>query len=154
MRLAKTGVVALGIGVLGIVGASPAVAANCPTEHFLGVNTSTADNAPSPVSATGPIHALGIDTELSDTKDRFAFPKGSLIIVHKAKHDTQSGDPKTCTGGFTETGTYTIASGTGAYKHAHGHGTYAIAGYFIGCDQNKPPLVSSVILKASGPLAL
>lgn len=134
--------------------ASPAVAAtNSGTEHFLGMSTSTAANPKNPVAASGPIHALGFDKVLSNTKDRYSFPKGSLTVVHKAKHDTETSDPKTCLFHTYEMGTYTIASGTGAYAHVHGHGTYTVSIYAVGCKQNKPPITFSFILKASGPLS-
>jgi hypothetical protein len=111
------------------------------------------DPPPQPISASGPIHALGRDKVLSNTKDRFNFPKGCIVVVHKPKHNTQSGDPGSCTFRFTETGTYIVTGGTGLYAHAKGSGTYRLNGIVIGCSQNKPPLASSVIINASGPLS-
>lgn len=153
MRLARTGFVGLGIGVLAIAGASPAGAAS-GTQHFTVVNTSTANNPPASwLSASGPIHRLGIDYPLTSNKDRFAFHNGSLIIVHKPKHDSQSQDPGSCLFTFTETGTYTVASGTGAYVHAKGSGTYTVTAFGIGCSEKAAPLVASQIIQASGPLS-
>jgi hypothetical protein len=65
MGLTKTGFVALGIGALGILGASPTIASTpSQIEHFTDVNTSTSNadlSPPSPIAAQGPIHALGTD---------------------------------------------------------------------------------------------
>jgi hypothetical protein len=153
----RTGrMVAAGIGVLaaGTLAASPAAAgSSAGTQHFLVVNTSTADTPPpAPVAATGPIDAHGRDVVLTNNKDRFVFPKGAVIVVHKVTKMSQSQDPGSCSASFTQQGTYTVVSGTGAYAKAHGSGTFTVTGFFIGCG--KTPAAASVIIKASGPLSL
>lgn len=151
MSVSKAVLVSLAVGAFGVAAASPALAAVSGTEHFTVINTSTADNSPpAPISATGPIHAVGRDKSLPHNMDRFNFAKGSLLVVHKPKHDTQSNDPKNCTYRFQETGTYTVASGTGIYLHAHGYGTYTLSGIGIGC---KSALVQVVTISANGPLS-
>jgi hypothetical protein len=151
MRVQRAVLGGLGALALGVLGSSvPASAAGANTEHFLAVQTSVAHKVP--LAATGPIHALGTDTPLGRTKDRFAFPKGALIIVHHRTSRQQTFDRTTCTARFTEQGTYRVSSGTGAYAHATGHGTYSVHGIFIGCDQHKPPLAISVVINAAGPL--
>jgi hypothetical protein len=154
MRISRAVVGGIGALALGVVGATvPASAATNHTERFLFVNTSATATS-YPVSATGPIHALGKDTPIINTnKDRIAFPKGSLLIRHQRTSGTESFDPTTCTGRFTEQGTFRVLSGTGAYVHATGYGTYQLAGVGIGCDQNKPPSTFSLIINAAGPLS-
>jgi hypothetical protein len=149
----RTGVVA-GVGALGLVVtlSSPASAAG-NTEHFLAVQTTASAHA-LPLAATGPIHARGTDTPLSNTRDRFTFARGNLIIVHHRTSGTQHFDPKTCVAQFSEQGTYRVESGTAAYAHAAGHGTYAVTGIVFGCDQSKPPQAISVTIRAAGPLTL
>jgi hypothetical protein len=150
----KLGVAAAGIGVLAAatLAASPASASGYGgTQHFLVVNTSTADNATAPVSAIGPIHALGKDIPLTSSKDRFAFPKGSIIVVHKATKETQSSDPASCSASFTQQGNFKVISGTGAYAHVHASGTFSVTGYFIGCGNTT--IAASVIIKATGTLS-
>jgi hypothetical protein len=130
--------------------ASPATAGGYGgTEHFLVVNTSKADNATAPVSAIGPIHALGKDIPLTSSKDRFAFPKGSIIVVHKVTKQTESSDPGSSN--FAQQGTFKVISGTGTYAHVHGSGTFTVTGYFIGCG--KTTIAASEIIKATGTVS-
>lgn len=136
-----------------VAGTSSPAAAAGSSEHILVVQTSATATS-FPAAGTGPIHARGTDTPLSDTRDRFAFPKGSLIIGHHRTCGTQHFDPRTCTAQFTEQGTYRVLSGTAAYAHAAGHGTYSLSGVAIGCDRSKPPDTISVIIRAAGPLTL
>ena len=125
-----------------------------PTEHFILLQTSPADNATPIVIATGPVHARGTDVQVTNTKDRFVFPKGALIVLHHAKHSKDTFDPVTCYGTHTESGVYQVAGGTRAYDGAHGYGSYALRISFVGCSQNQPPDVFSLRIDASGPLWL
>lgn len=147
--------VVVGVGAVGlVVGASaPASAAVGNSEHFLAVQTSVSAHSLALV-ATGPLHASGTDTPLSNTRDRFAFAQGSLTIDHNRTSGTQHFDRKTCTTQFTEQGIYRVVSGTAAYAHASGRGTYSVVGVVIGCDQSKPPKAISVVIRAAGPLTL
>ena len=139
---------------LTVGGAVPGVAASgghSGIEHFLVVQTS--DVGSPPVIGQGPIHAAGTDVQVNDNLDRFIFPKGALRIRHQAKSSQQSFDPKTCLGTFSERGVYKITAGTGAYRHVSGHGRYTVQGYFIGCTDNDPSNVTSIVIKAHGPLS-
>jgi hypothetical protein len=153
MRTVRAAAVGIGVLAVGTLAASPALAGGYGgAQRFTVVNTSTANNPPpAPVSAIGPIHALGKDIVLSSSKDRFAFPKGSIIVVHKATKATQSGDQKSCFGTFTQVGKFTVLSGTGAYAGAHGSGTFTVNGYFLGCGNT--PTAASVIIKATGTVS-
>jgi hypothetical protein len=148
-RVVAAGICAAAVGTLA---ASPAMAGGAAgTEHFTVVNTSTANTGTPPVAAMGPIHALGKDKQLTNNKDRFSFPKGSVVVVHNATKNSQSSDPGSCLGRFNQAGTYKIISGTGAYAHVKGSGKFTVTGYFIGCG-NKTT-AASVIIQASGPLS-
>ena len=71
------------------------------------------------VASRGPIHALGKDIVLSAHKDRFKYPHGSLIIVHKRSgKPTQHFDKKSCLATFHEEGTYRIAGAPGSDRAA------------------------------------
>jgi hypothetical protein len=149
-------VLVLGAAAFSVAGASlPAWAASgtSGTQHFLAVETSPTAKT-FPLSATGPIHALGKDTPLSNNTDRFAFPKGNLAITHHKTSGSQHFDKANCTGRITEQGIFQITGGTKAYAHASGHGTYSLVGYFIGCSQNKPPEAMSIVIQAAGPIKL
>lgn len=161
MRLSKVGVAGLGIGVLALVGAStsPALAAT-GTQRFTLVSSYTGNgNAPSWLSAQGPIHHLGIDLPLTQSPDgksgtdRFAFFNGYVLVNHTAKTQRQTQDPASCMFTYHETGSYTINAGSGAYVHAKGSGNYDLSVTAIGCNQNTNALVVSEIIRASGPLS-
>jgi hypothetical protein len=91
----------------------------------------------SPVASIGAIHAKGVDKVTGKTTDTFVFPKGNLLIKHKAKHHGGHFDKKACFGSFFETGTWTVVSGTGAYSAANGGGTYKVTAQLIQCGKPK-----------------
>lgn len=143
----------LGAAAFSVVGANLPASAASGTEHVLIVQTSPTANT-MPVSATGPIHALGKDIPINDNKDKFVFPKGTLLISHHKTSGSQHFDKATCTGRFTEKGIYHVTGGTKAYANASGEGTYSLVGYAIGCNPKKPPTTLSVVVQAAGPLHL
>jgi hypothetical protein len=122
-------------------------------ERFVALQTDPNASGPT-VVATGPIHARGTDTVVDDTHDVFTFPAGSINVVHHPKKSHESFDPTTCYGHFTERGTYRVSGGTGAYDDARGRGTYRVEVNTVGCDQNAPPEIFSLVIRASGPLHL
>ena len=138
---------------LAALAAIPASAADNNTEHVVIVTTNPTSNT-SPVALSGPIHALGVDTQLPNNRDRFTLKAGTLLIKHTPTSSTDSFDKVTCTDQFTERGIYKIVSGSGAYAHVSGFGTYQTTGVIIGCSPNKPPTALSVIVHAAGPLKL
>jgi hypothetical protein len=142
---------ALALTVGGIAPAASAASTHSGIEHFLILQTS--EQGSPPVIGTGPIHAAGTDLQLNNHHDRFVFPKGALRIWHTANASHESFDPRTCLATFTERGDYTVLSGTGAYSHATGHGTYHLTGYFFGCNPNDPNNLFSLTLHADGPLS-
>jgi hypothetical protein len=144
---------AVAVSMLGLAASSSADTGS-RNEHFVALQTSTAQNATSILIATGPVHARGTDVQISNTKDKFVFPKGTLIILHKTGHSKDAFDKVTCYGTHTETGTYKVTGGTGAYKGARGHGTYSVKASFVGCSQTNPPDVFLLEINAFGPLAL
>ena len=151
LRMAVAALTVVGAAIAGVAGtasASPVTG----TEHFLILQTGTSQ-VPS-VTASGPIHAAGRDIVVSDNRDRFVFPKGTLIVDHHAVSSHDSFDPKTCLGRATETGTYRIVRGTHAYSGASGHGTYHVKVLIQGCNQNRPPKQFLLEIHASGPLTL
>jgi hypothetical protein len=121
------------------------------TEHFLVLSTTESDS--SPMVANGPIHARGTDVAVTDNRDRFVFPDGVLRIHHVATSHRESFDPVTCLGRFSEKGTYTVIDGTKAYRNATGNGTYTVKGFFLGCTEGDPSNVTTVTIRASGPLS-
>jgi len=149
---------ALSAIALTIGGVAPFAAANngpqhSGTQHFLLLQTDPNSNGPQALIATGPIHAAGKDVALTDTLDRFVFPRGNVRIKHTPQSSHDSFDPVTCLGTFTETGTYKLVSGTGAYDGVSGHGTYSLQAFFVGCSQTEPPSVFTLQIKAHGPIS-
>jgi hypothetical protein len=149
--IAVLAAVTLGLLVL----APGASAGNTRNEHFILLTNDPSDNSKLIVIATGPIHARGTDQQINPvSKDKFVFPKGTITVLHQAKHSNNTFDSTTCYGTFTETGTYQVTGGTRAYDDARGHGTYNLNASFVGCNQSAPPLLVQVRLDASGPLTL
>src|SRR3954466_8572956 len=72
------------------------------------------------VYASGPVSGSGRDIVLGQDADKFVFPAGSVLVSHHATSTRQSFDPRSCSGRFTESGTYSLSSGTGAYKGVTG----------------------------------
>ena len=138
---------------LAALGAIPASADTSRTEHIMLVTTNPTSNTSQAV-ATGPIHALGVDTPLPNNRDRLSFKAGTLLVKHVPTSSSDSFDNVTCTDQFTEHGIYHVVSGTGAYAHATGYGTYTTTGVIIGCNHNQPPTALSIIVRAAGPLNL
>jgi hypothetical protein len=147
--LVASAVVAAGAsGVAGI--ASAAAPHTSGTQHILLLQTNP--NGSPVVIARGPIHAQGKDIVVNDSRDRFVFPKGALIVRHHATRHHDSFDKVTCYGRHTESGTYTVLGGTKAYQHASGHGTYHLTVQFVGCSQSNPPRVFQLQVNADGPI--
>ena len=125
-----------------------------PTQRFLVIDTNPREKPKPVVLGFGPIHAKGVDKQVSGHKDIFKFPNGSLIIRHQRTSHSQSHDSATCLFRFTERGTYQVARGTGAYVGAHGHGHYVVHGKFVACGHQGPPAAFVVQIRAHGPLRL
>jgi hypothetical protein len=132
-------------------GVDRGVGARAPIERFLAISTKENEN---PVLlGFGPIHAKGVDKAVTNRKDVFRFPKGSLIVRHQRVAGHRDHDPATCLFKFFERGTYQVVRGTGDYVGAHGHGHYVVNGTFVAC-KNQPPDVAVFQIRARGPLRL
>ena len=157
----RRSVMALAVMLLGALVAVPSSVAqaggsagsSAPIERFLAISTNPKDNASPVVLGFGPIHAKGVDKTVSNHKDIFQFPHGSLIVRHQpvARHRTQ--DPATCLFRFYERGVYQVVRGTGDYVGAHGHGHYVVHVTVVAC-KNQPPDAFVLRIRAHGPLHL
>ena len=145
--LSLTAVVAFGAMGTGVAGASST------TEYFTAVSTSPNPGGATVVAA-GPISAVGTDTVLGRHRDNFVFPDGTVTIRHEPLTHTQKFDRRTCTFTFTETGTYSLTHGTGAYAHVTGYGHYKVFAVGTGCDPSKPPTSFILTIQAHGPITL
>jgi hypothetical protein len=146
-------VLVVGAAAFSVIGANLPASAASATQHFLSVQTSPTAST-FEVSASGPIHALGVDHVLAHNKDIFVFPKGSINVTHRRTSGTQHFDKANCTAQITEQGTYKITGGAKAYAKASGNGTYSVVGYFVGCNPKKPPTTFSLVIQAAGPIHL
>ena len=105
------------------------------------------------VYASGPISGSGRDIVMGANADKFVFPAGSVVISHHATSQHDNFDPRSCTDRFTESGTYSLSSGTGAYAGVTGSGTYSAKGVArgtrtaSGCSMNAK---SRYFVSASG----
>jgi len=129
-------VVAL-VGALAVLAVPGAAWGVTPGAQQFRVVIAGPDNAQqSTVVASGVLNATGKDVEVSATAssgvDRFVFPHGSLRISHTRHQHSESFDPRSCTARFSESGTFKVVGGTGAYVGASGGGTYQLHGTFMG----------------------
>jgi hypothetical protein len=131
----------------GVAGASAP-----PIEHFTAVQTSV--NGPQTVVAAGPISATGTDVESSNRKGQFSFPDGTLTVKHQTVTSRQTFDSRTCVFTDSETGTYTIIGGTGAYAHVSGSGQFKTLIVGQGCERNQPPTSFVLTISAHGPISV
>ena len=108
-----------------------------------------------PIAARGPIHAKGTDVVTGEFRDRFEFPDGNVIIRHKPKpgSSNETFDPVTCLFTFSERGTWRAVRGTGAYDEVKGHGRYRAFGQGFACDENQPPEVFFIRIRAVGSVS-
>ena len=136
---------------LAVGGAVAHAASSVPTEfiQFL----SSDPNGNPVVVANGPIHTHGTDLALDAHHDRITFPKGTLLVRHSAVSQHASFDRATCYGRQTESGTYTVNGGSGAYAKASGRGIYRLVAQFVGCSHTQPPKVFMLQIRAEGPLS-
>jgi hypothetical protein len=145
--LSLVSIVAVGAMGTGVAGAS-----STPTEYFTATQTSA--EGPQSVVAAGPISAVGTDVQVGRHRDDFVFPDGTLTIRHETLTHSEKLDARTCVYSFSETGTYVIAKGTGAYGHVTGSGRFKVSGVIQGCDHGQPPTSFSLIIQAHGPVTL
>jgi hypothetical protein len=156
---------ALAVMLLGVLVAVPSAVAHggggtdeaamgAPTQHFLAIGTDPRENAKPVVLGFGPIHAKGVDKEVTNHKDVFRFPAGNLIVRHQKVASHNRHDPVTCLFRFFERGTYKVIRGTGAYVGAHGHGHYRLRGEFVACSDQGAPDAFVFHIRAHGPLRL
>jgi hypothetical protein len=138
-------------GVVGIHAAGASGQARDDHQQFVLVQTSVEDDASRTLYAVGPITGVGVDTELSATRDEIAFADGTVTIEHTTRHEDDDFDPSTCRLSFSENGTYRIVGGTGAYEGVDGHGNYTLrAGATDACDESGPPSNFVAIIDAEG----
>jgi hypothetical protein len=143
------------IGAAGAVAVGTTVATAAPsaqTEYIKFLSTSESGTS-TVVIANGPLHARGRDVTITQHRDRLVFPDGDLLIRHTAVSRSGSYDRTTCYGHQTESGTYTVLSGTGKYAHASGRGIYHLNVQIVGCSHTQPAKVFMFTVDAHGPLS-
>lgn len=145
---------ALAIVAVPVVGVASAASAHTDggIEHLQA--RQTAVDGPQRVVARGPLTAKGVSRDIDDTHSVLVFPDGTLAIHHVATSTVDTFNSKTCRFSETEQGTYTVTGGTGAYRHASGHGTFTSRVEGQGCDETQPPTHFSITIRAKGPLSL
>jgi hypothetical protein len=158
---AMTGAAAAAVVGLAIpAAASPAAAAKISgTGHFQ-IMTTSATAVTASTIAWGVFTAAGVD-HMGSSVDTIVFPAGSIKVKHGPGTGPQSFNPKTCLLLVNQHGTYTILSGTGAYKGITGSGKYTVSVVSLGaktkkgtCSQTLPPVATQEVIDANGPVTL
>lgn len=143
-----------GMGAAAAIAVGTTVAVAAPAAHTEYIQfLSTNPNGTPVVIANGPIHARGTDIPVNAHRDRLVFPNGTVRIRHSAVSHHSSFDRTTGYFRETESGTYTVIGGSGAYSHASGRGIYNLLAQGVGTSQNKPPKVFMLQIHAHGPLS-
>lgn len=151
----------IALGVVGLAGPAAAQTSGGNNENFT-VIFSGSGNAPGQVIATGAFNGVGKDVQLggeNSNRDKFVFPGGTLFASETDNGGTQSFNPTSCVGKFTDSGTFTITRGTGEFKGVTGSGTYRLKGTFV-ADRNPDGSCSEqggtsvIVIKATGNLNL
>ena len=130
-RVAIAAAAVVGVGVAGVGGIFAAAASGNSkdaAEHGVEVTTDPT-GAQEQVYLLGPLTGVPSAKQISDTQDEWTFTDGTLIVEHTVKHENDTFDPNACTARLDETGTWHVVSGTGAYAHTQGHGTYVFRGH-------------------------
>jgi hypothetical protein len=140
------------IAAIGMMGTGVAGAASTSTQYFTSMSTSF--EGPGTLVASGPISATGTEVDVTNHRANFVFPQGTLVIKHYDITSKDTYDRATCVGTHSESGSYVVTRGTGAYAHATGSGHYKFLGVFQGCEHDQPPTSVSLVIQGHGPLDL
>jgi len=152
------------VSVTAVLGGASLAAASARTavsgtEHFQFMTTS-ATSKTSSIIATGVFTAGGTSTDTSNTTATVKFPNGTFVITHSKGTGTVNFNPKTCLLKGNLKGTYKLGSGTGAYAHLSGSGTFQVSVLGVGaksggkCSQTLPLVAFQQVIRASGPVSL
>jgi hypothetical protein len=116
-----------------------------------------------PVIAYGPITDYGTDVfGPNNASAVFNLQHGTINLNDiDYQHTSQKLDQATCLSTTTESGTYSINAGTGAYAGVHGHGTFHVQIIAIFsrdshgvCSGSLPPQSIQLVDYVSGPISL
>ncbi len=152
------------VSVTAVLGGASLAAASARTavsgtEHFQFMTTS-ATSKTSSIIATGVFTAGGTSTDTSNTTATVKFPNGTFVITHSKGTGTVNFNPQTCLLKGNLKGTYKLGSGTGAYAHLSGSGTFQVSVLGVGaksggkCSQTLPLVAFQQVIRASGPVSL
>jgi hypothetical protein len=149
-------IVIAGVTAAGASASSPVISG---TENFQFMTTSPTSGNVS-IIATGVFTAGGVDHP-GHTADTLVFRTGSVTIAHSNPTGTHTLNPKTCLVTASETGTYKITGGTGAYAGITGNGTYRLTILAVAarnttgkCSTTLAPAAWQQVIKGSGPVHL
>jgi hypothetical protein len=167
MRRIRSAAVAAALAGLTIPLSATAYAAATPgvqAESFvMNFQTVNGVDAPTHVTAAGPISGTGIETQTDEQTQTgevvqftWHFSDGTVTADAVEQYNFVP-DYKSCTAKAVGTGTWTVMGGTGAYAGAQGNGTFTDHGSFVGardvhgaCDPNAEPTLSNFTLRGIG----
>jgi hypothetical protein len=144
---------------LAITGAATATT-NTKTEHFSFIQTQTSgnENLYSAI-ATGGVTDGGTALAGKGTAT-LRFSRGTIKLATKHGQPHSNANLKLCLETYANSGTYTILSGTGAYKGISGSGKYTLHTTDVGpiingkCSTTANGIADQGIIIASGPVSL
>jgi hypothetical protein len=141
-----------------ITAASASGQSTSGTEHFSFVNTSTTSNTYSAI-ATGAFTAGGT-ANLPTGHGTLKFSAGTITVTDKGGKAKVKTSLKKCIQSTTQSGTYTITGGTGAYAGITGSGKFKAAFVQVGptvkgkCSTKANAVAAQSAVVGSGPVIL
>ena len=148
--------VAITTATVAALGAATA-SASAATERFSFMGT-VSDGSYS-VIATGAFTDGGI-AKVRNGRGKLWLRDGTISLKTRHGKPKVHVDQESCVGKVTESGTYTLVGGTGAYKGIRGSGTFKGRYTAVGrkvdgaCSRTTHPAAAQLILKARGPVTL
>jgi hypothetical protein len=158
LRFISAAAVAAAIAVAGTSAAiaSPHAAQAAHGPERIQIMSTSTTSASSSVIASGVFTAAGHAKVGNTPVTKLVFPRGIVKISHKPARSGHHFSPRTCLNVITQSGTYKLLSGTGAYAGVSGHGTFRLGLMFIAarvhgqCSSAKPPVAEQEVLQLTG----
>jgi hypothetical protein len=156
-KIVLTGTAVAVAAAFGITVAAPA-STSTTTEHFSFIDVSNQTGIYSAI-ATGEFTAGGTVVEGASGKGTIRLSGGTIAIDSKSGTSKSNTNPATCLDTDVVSGTYTLTSGTGAYKGITGSGKFTFTATAVRpmikrkCSTTAKPTASQRVVTASGPVS-
>lgn len=143
-----------------VIASAATATTSAETEHLSLINIATHESHVYSAIATGGFTAGGTAIVTKNaTAIKLRFPTGTIKLAVKPAHNKTTMN-HACLLHEAERGTFTIVSGTGAYKGIRGSGTVTATATFVGamvggkCSNNTPATAIQIVDTGTGRVSL